>query len=69
MDLRVLFRHHKRPSVNRVLQVTLHDLEPAGTGTDSGSCTLQLALFTAEQQHELRLAVAFLTTCLSTCQC
>jgi hypothetical protein len=59
MDLRVLFHHRKHPSVNRVLQVTLYDLEPAGTGTHSGNCISQLALFTTEQQHELQLAVHF----------
>jgi hypothetical protein len=35
--------------VNRVLQVTLRDLEPDGTRTANRSCKSQLALFTAER--------------------
>jgi len=40
------------------------DLQPAGTGTVSGSCSLQLALFTSERQCELRLSVVFSKTCI-----
>ena len=69
MDLWVLFHHHKHPPANCALQVTLYDLEPAGTETDGRSCISQLVLFTTEQQHELWLAVTFLKTCVSTCQC
>jgi len=46
------------------IQVTLHVLEPAGTGTVSGSRNSQLALFTTERQRELRPAVSFSKTCL-----
>ena len=56
--------HRKRPPVNRASQVTLRDLEIAVTGTVSGSCDLQPALFTTERQRELRAEVAFSKTCL-----
>jgi hypothetical protein len=56
----------QRPAVNFASQVTLRDLEPSGKGTVSGSCNSQHALFTAERQRELRLAVAFSKTPLKT---
>ena len=46
------------------IQVTIRDLEPAGTGTDSGTWKSQLALFTTERQRDLRPAVAFSKACL-----
>jgi len=45
-------------------QVTLHDLQQAGTETVSGSFNSQLSLFTTELQGKLRPAVAFSKTCL-----
>jgi len=55
---------HKHPPVNHTLQFTLHNLKPAGMGTVSESCNLQLVLFTTEWQCEFGLAVAFSKTCL-----
>ena len=55
-ELRAVCR--QLPPVNSALQVTQHDLEPAGTGTVSRSCNLQLALFTTEWLRELWLGVA-----------
>ena len=48
----------------RALQAAQRGLEPAGTGTVSGSCNSQFALFTTERLRELRPAVAFSKTCL-----
>jgi hypothetical protein len=59
----VFFNCPKYP-VNRTSQVTLRDLEQAGTGTVIESCNSQLALFTTKRQRELRPAVAFSKTCL-----
>ena len=49
-----------------LIQVTLHDFEPAGRGTVIGSCNSQLALFTTERQRELRQAVSFFENLLKT---
>ena len=43
-----VFNCHKHPPVNHASQFTLHNLKPAGTGTVSESCNLQLVLFTTE---------------------
>jgi len=57
-----VFNCRKRPPTNRASQVTLHELEPAVTGTFSRSYNWQLALFTTERQRELRPEVAFSKT-------
>jgi len=41
-ELLVFFNCHHLFPMNKALKVTLHDLEPAGTGTVSRSCSLQL---------------------------
>jgi hypothetical protein len=61
-ELRVFFNYRKRPLVGRASLVTQRDLEPDGTGTVSGSCSWQLALFTTEWQGELWPAVALSQT-------
>ena len=63
-ELWVLFNCCKRHPANRAAQVTLRDLEPAGTGTVSRSCNSQLALFAAERQRELWPAVTFSKSCV-----
>ena len=60
-ELWVLFSCCKRPPANRAAQVTLRDLEPAGTGTISRSCNWHCK---AERQRELWPAAAFPKTCL-----
>jgi hypothetical protein len=45
--------------MNLAPQVTLGDLEPAGTATVNESCNTQLALYTTERQHDMRPAVKF----------
>jgi len=49
----------KSPAVKRTSLFTMRDLERDGTGTFSGSCKSQLALFTTERQGELQSVVAF----------
>jgi hypothetical protein len=49
-------------NVSRASQVTLCHLQQAGIGKVSGSCDLQLALFTTERQRELWLTVALSKT-------
>jgi hypothetical protein len=56
----VIFNGRKRPPVNRASQVTLRDLEPAGTE----QCNLQLPLFATERQRDLAQVVALSKTCL-----
>ena len=46
-----------------------YELQPAGTGTVSGSCNLQLTLFTTERQLELRPVLVFSKTCLKRRSC
>jgi len=58
------FNYRKRPPMNRAPQVTLRNLQPAGTWIGSGSCESQLAVFTTERQRELLPAVAFSKICL-----
>jgi hypothetical protein len=60
----VFFNCRKRPPVNRAPQVTLRNLQPAGTWIGSGSCNSHLALFTTERQRELLPAVTFSKICL-----
>jgi hypothetical protein len=60
----VVFNCFERPPVICKWQVTLRDLQQAGTVTVSGSCDSHLELFMAERQGELRPAVAFSNTCL-----
>jgi hypothetical protein len=54
-----VFHCRKHPPVNRVSQVALFDLYPAEPETVNRSCKSQLALFTTNQQREVRPAVAF----------
>jgi len=43
-----VFNSCQCPPVKRVLQVTLHNLEPSRTETANGSCNSQFTLFTTE---------------------
>jgi len=61
----VFLNCRKFPPLNRAPQVTLRNVQPAGTRTGSGSCNSHLAVFTMERQRELLLAVAFSKICLS----
>jgi hypothetical protein len=63
-ELWVFLNRRKRHPANRAAQVTLRDLETAGTRTVSRSCKSQLALSTTERQRELRPVVAFPKNCL-----
>jgi hypothetical protein len=62
----VFFNCHEHPPVNWASQVTLQNFEPSGTGTGtvSGSCNLQVLLFTTEWKHVFWPEVAFSKTCL-----
>jgi hypothetical protein len=67
-ELWVHFNRRKRPPANLAAQITLRDLEPAGTGSQQelqlATRNSQLALSTTERQRELQPAVAFPKTCL-----
>jgi hypothetical protein len=60
----VFFNCHEHPPVNCTSQVTLRNFEQVGTGTVSGSCNLQVPLFTTAWKHVFWPEVAFSKTCL-----
>jgi hypothetical protein len=53
----------KTTRLNRASHVTLRDIQPAGTGTISGSWNSQLTVFATELQREFHPAGAFSITC------
>jgi hypothetical protein len=63
-ELWVFLNCRKRHPANRAAQITLRDLETAGTRTAGRSCKSQLALSTTERQRELRPVVAFPKNCV-----
>jgi hypothetical protein len=70
-DYRVMgvFNSCQCPPVKRVLQVTLHNLEPSRTETANGSCNSQFTLFTTEQQSYCSQQLYFHKPAYSTGQC